>query len=186
MEAAFMNLEPKVMDKVLQSVGLDSKYDILIIKNGATIIKSVHIDNTVAKVFIVISKGEDDEAGDDATSINVLCNKFLRDAESLIQHQTVAAGWRLVQAQRNVCDQSMTSIDDNRSRRRQLMRIVQTALSSKLLTRKRVLFATSTVDAVIRLKGNGDIKNSKRKGKSTLKASYPAWRSNLVSRIVKA
>jgi T-complex protein 1 subunit beta len=173
MEGAFMNLEPKVMNKVLQSVGPDSKYDILIIKNGATIIKSVHIDNTFAKVFIVISKGEDDEAGDDATSINVLCNKFLRDAETLIQHQTVAVGWRLVQAQRNVCNQSVTSIDDNRSCRRQLMRIVQTALSSKLLTRKRVLFAISTVDAVIRLKGSGDIKNSKRKGKSTLKASYP-------------
>jgi TCP-1/cpn60 chaperonin family len=147
MEAVFMNLEPKGLYKVLQSVGSDSKYDILIIKHGAAIIKSVHIDKIVAKIFTEISQGQDDKVCDNATSVVVIRDEVLQDTESLICLQTVAAGWRLAQAQSNVIDQSMISIDDNEPSRRKVLQIAKISLSPNLLTHKRV--HSAAVDVVI-------------------------------------
>jgi T-complex protein 1 subunit beta len=173
-------LGPKGMDKILQSVGPDSNHSISVTNDGATILKSVHIDNAAAKVLVDISKVQDDEVGDGTTSVAVLCGELLREAESLIMTQrihpqTVAAGWRLAQAQaRAALEQAAISIDDAEFRRQQLMRIAQTTLSSKLLTHEKVHFATLAVDAVLRLKGSGDLQHIqilKRPGGS-LKDSY--------------
>ena len=67
--------------------------------DGATILKSVLIDNPAAKVLIDISKVQDDEVGDGTTSVCVLAGEFLRQAAELIEKkmhpQTVVEGYRL-------------------------------------------------------------------------------------------
>ncbi|CAM9992129.1 unnamed protein product [Heterosigma akashiwo] len=76
-------LGPKGMDKILVSVSAHDK-SISVTNDGATILKSVHVDNAAAKVLIDIAKTQDDEVGDGTTSVAVLCGELLREAEALI------------------------------------------------------------------------------------------------------
>ena len=66
--------------------------------DGATILKSIGVDNPAAKVLVDISKVQDDEVGDGTTSVTVLACELLREAEELVSQkihpQTIIAGWR--------------------------------------------------------------------------------------------
>ena len=68
--------------------------------DGATILKSIGIDNPAAKVLVDISKVQDDEVGDGTTSVVVLACELLKEAERLIalkiHPQTIVAGFRKV------------------------------------------------------------------------------------------
>jgi T-complex protein 1 subunit beta len=73
------------MDKILQSVGdPHAKKHITVTNDGATILKSIHIDNPAAKILIDISKTQDEEVGDGTTTVAVLAGELLREAERLI------------------------------------------------------------------------------------------------------
>merc|ERR1719487_2897783 len=73
-------LGPKGMDKILQPMpGEGSGYKKTTVTNdGATILKSVWIDNPAAKILIDMSKTQDSECGDGTTSVVVLAAEFLR------------------------------------------------------------------------------------------------------------
>jgi len=77
------SLGPKGMDKILQSASRGGAVSVT--NDGATILKSVLIDNPAAKVLIDISKVQDDEVGDGTTSVCVLAGEFLRQAAELIE-----------------------------------------------------------------------------------------------------
>lgn len=49
------------MNKILQSSG---NGDITVTNDGATILKSIQLDNAAAKILVNISKVQDDEVGD--------------------------------------------------------------------------------------------------------------------------
>ncbi|KAL6884598.1 hypothetical protein ACP4OV_010534 [Aristida adscensionis] len=90
-------LGQKGMDKILQSTGRSRS--VTVTNDGATILKSLHIDNPAAKVLDDISKVQDDEAGDGTTSVVVLAGELLREAEKLvdlkIHPMTIIAGYRM-------------------------------------------------------------------------------------------
>ena len=73
---------------------------ITITNDGATILKSVPVDNPAAKVLVEIAKTQDDTVGDGTTSVAVLCGELLREAEFLVNQRvhpmTIMAGWRQV------------------------------------------------------------------------------------------
>jgi len=91
-------LGPKGMDKILISTGEHSRGEIQVTNDGATILKSIQVDNPAAKVLVDISKTQDEEVGDGTTSVCVLAGELLREAEKLIEKkihpQTIIAGWR--------------------------------------------------------------------------------------------
>jgi T-complex protein 1 subunit beta len=66
--------------------------------DGATILKSIHIDNPAARILVDISKTQDDEVGDGTTTVAVLASELLREAEKLVElkihPQHIIAGWR--------------------------------------------------------------------------------------------
>ena len=84
------------MNKILQSV---STGDINVTNDGATILKSIQLDNAAAKILVNISKVQDDEIGDGTTSVCVFASELLREAEKLItmkiHPQTIVEGYRL-------------------------------------------------------------------------------------------
>ncbi|XWS20881.1 hypothetical protein CRYUN_Cryun30bG0007000 [Craigia yunnanensis] len=90
-------LGPKGMDKILQSTGRG--HEVTVTNDGATILKSLHIDNPAAKVLIDISKVQDDEVGDGTTSVVVLAGELLREAEKLvavkIHPMIIISGYRM-------------------------------------------------------------------------------------------
>lgn len=69
-------LGPKGMDKILQSVSPDN-HGIQVTNDGATILRSVYLDNAAAKVLVDIAKVQDDEVGDGTTSVAVFCGELL-------------------------------------------------------------------------------------------------------------
>lgn len=153
-------LGPKGMDKILQSA---STGEIMVTNDGATILKSIALDNAAAKVLVNISKVQDDEVGDGTTSVTVLAAELLREAEQLvakkIHPQTIIEGYRLAsQAALQALEASAMNHSNNEDLlRKDLTSIARTTLSSKVLSQDRSQFSQLAVDAVLRLRGSTDL-----------------------------
>ncbi|CAH1798138.1 unnamed protein product [Owenia fusiformis] len=155
-------LGPKGMDKILQSSN-PVNGGIQVTNDGATILRSIGVDNPAAKVLVEISKVQDDEVGDGTTSVTVLACEMLKEAEQLIEQkmhpQTIIAGWRKAT---DVAREALTSFardhgSDPVKFREDLMNIARTTLSSKILTEQKDYFSNLAVDAILRLKGSGNL-----------------------------
>jgi len=176
-------LGPKGMDKILQPLSAEGAGDKIVITNdGATILKSIYIDNPAAKILVDISKTQDSSVGDGTTTVAVLAGELLREAEKLINKkfhpQIIIEGWREA---RKIAKETLMKISiDNSSKpeefRNDLINIAKTTLSSKLLTHEKEFFAKIVVDSVLRLKTTPSLEHIQiiKKPGSTLKDSFLA------------
>jgi T-complex protein 1 subunit beta len=157
-------LGPKGMDKILQSMSDEGK-KVSFTNDGATILRSIPIDNAAAKIIVDTSKTQDDEIGDGTTSVAVLAGEFLREAEKLIDMkihpQIIIRGWRkaLLAAREALTASALDHHDNPDKFREDLLNIARTTLSSKILSSSKDYFAKLAVDAVMRLKGSTDLNN---------------------------
>lgn len=155
-------LGPKGMDKILVSHGRGGG-SVEVTNDGATILKSVGVDNPAAKILVDMSRVQDDEVGDGTTSVTVLAAELLREAEKLIEQklhpQTIVAGWRMAAqiARKAITDASQDNSADDAKFKEDLMNIARTTLSSKILYQHKDFFSKLAVDAVLRLKGSGEL-----------------------------
>jgi len=154
-------LGPKGMDKILQSV--QKGHDVKVTNDGATILKSIYVDNPAAKVLVDISKAQDDEVGDGTTSVVVFASELLRQAEQLVaQH---VHPMTIIQGFREACEAAKGALEeaardnakDEKKFEEDLLNIAKTTLSSKILTHDKEHFARLAVDAVMRLNGSGNL-----------------------------
>ncbi|XP_019174899.1 PREDICTED: T-complex protein 1 subunit beta-like [Ipomoea nil] len=156
-------LGPKGMDKILQSTGRG--HSVTVTNDGATILKSLHIDNPAAKVLVDISKVQDDEVGDGTTSVVVLAGELLSEAEKLINSKIhpmiIISGFRMAAecARNALLEKVVDNRQDAEKFRSDLMRIAMTTLSSKILSQDKDHFAKLAVDAVMRLKGSTNLES---------------------------
>jgi T-complex protein 1 subunit beta len=74
------------MDKILATMGGDRR-TITVTNDGATILKSIYVDNPAAKILIDISKTQDDEVGDGTTTVAVMAGELLKEAEKLVNQK---------------------------------------------------------------------------------------------------
>eukprot|EP01125_Pyxidicula_operculata_P008449 TRINITY_DN2832_c0_g1_i1.p1 TRINITY_DN2832_c0_g1~~TRINITY_DN2832_c0_g1_i1.p1 ORF type:complete len:540 (+),score=183.76 TRINITY_DN2832_c0_g1_i1:1178-2797(+) len=156
-------LGPKGMDKILQS--MSEHGEIQITNDGATILKSLYIDNPAAKVIVDISKTQDDEVGDGTTSVVVLAGELLREAEKLINErkihpQIIIEGWReAANAAKAALEASaVNNSTDSEKFKQDLLNIARTTLSSKILGHGyKEHFSNLAVQAVTRLKGSTNL-----------------------------
>lgn len=155
-------LGPKGMDKILVSYGR-SAGNVEVTNDGATILKSVGVDNPAAKILVDMSRVQDDEVGDGTTSVTVLASELLREAEKLIDlkihPQTIIAGWRRAAevAREALTNSTQDHSGDPEKFKEDLMNIARTTLSSKILSQHKEYFSKLAVDAVLRLKGSGEL-----------------------------
>lgn len=156
-------LGPKGMNKILQSA---SNQTVTVTNDGATILKSISLDNPAAKILVNISKVQDDEVGDGTTSVCVLASELLREAEKLItiqkiHPQTVVEGYRIAShaALEALEGAAIDHGKDEKQFREDLFNIARTTLSSKVLNQDKGYFANLAVDAVLRLKGSTDLEH---------------------------
>lgn len=93
----------------------------------------------------------------------ILASELLKEAERMIDQkihpQTIIAGWRkAVEVAREALLQTSRDNSSNiETFREDLMNIARTTLSSKILSQHKEHFSKLTVDAVLRLKGSGDL-----------------------------
>jgi T-complex protein 1 subunit beta len=158
------------MDKIL--LPQSASAPIQVTNDGATILKSVLVDNPAAKILCDISRIQDEEVGDGTTSVCVLAAELLRQAEKLIDQrrihpQTIIQAYRLAsQAAINALTASSSDAESSipsgegqfsASLKESLMQIAKTTLSSKVLASHREYFAQMAVDAVARLGGSREL-----------------------------
>lgn len=154
-------LGPKGMDKILQSMGDRDKKKVTFTNDGATILKSIPIDNAAAKILVDTSKTQDAEVGDGTTSVAVLAGELLREAERLVSKKihpaTIIRGWRkAIVVARNALEQaSKDNSADIETFRQDLINISSTTLSSKILSSSKQHFSELAVNAILRLSKNG-------------------------------
>ena len=164
-------LGPKGMDKILQSSGRDGNSQVSVTNDGATILKSIVVDNPAAKILIDISKTQDEEVGDGTTTVCVLAGELLRQAEKLIlieqlHPQSIIDGWReAVKISRAALEKSAVNHFSDPSRfKEDLIKIAGTTLASKVLSIDKDHFAGLAVEAVLRLgEGAGSAAEAKTK-----------------------
>jgi T-complex protein 1 subunit beta len=143
-----------------------SNQTITVTNDGATILKSIALDNPAAKILVNISKVQDDEVGDGTTSVCVLASELLREAEKLvttqrIHPQTVVEGYRIASkaALKALEESALDNGKDEKKFRDDLFNIARTTLSSKVLSQDKDYFANLAVDAVLRLRGSTDLEH---------------------------
>lgn len=77
----------------------DSKGEVLITNDGATILKQMEVVHPAAKMLVEISKAQDIEAGDGTTSVVVIAGALLNVCELLMQKgihpTTISEGFQL-------------------------------------------------------------------------------------------
>lgn len=89
--------------------------------------------------------------------------ELLKEAERLVDQkihpQTIIAGWRKAsdEAKKALLEASLDNSSNSEKFREDLMNIARTTLSSKILSQDKEHFAKLAVDAVLRLKGSGDL-----------------------------
>merc|ERR1719271_3588 len=153
------------MDKILQPLPGQGgpPASATVTNDGATILKSVWIDNPAAKILVDISKTQDSECGDGTTSVVVLAAELLRNAQYLVETkmhpQVIIRGYRLALA---AAREKLDSLAKDNGKdpvafREDLLRIARTTLSSKLLKHEKEHFAQLAVDSVLRLKGKAQL-----------------------------
>lgn len=123
--------------------------DIMVTNDGATILKSIVVNNPAAKVLIDIAKTQDEEVGDGTTSVTVLAGELLREAEKLVAQRihpmVIIDGWRraVAVARKALKASSLDHSGDAEKFKEDLMNIARTTLSSKLLTHEKDQFGKS-------------------------------------------
>lgn len=157
-------LGPKGMDKILVATGRNAG-QVEVTNDGATILRAVGVDNPAAKILVDMSRVQDEEVGDGTTSVTVLASELLREAEKLVEQklhpQIIVSGWRL--ATQVALEALTAAAQDNSANdekfKNDLLNIARTTLSSKILHQHKEFFAKLAVDAVLRLKGSGELKS---------------------------
>jgi len=173
-------LGPKGMDKILQSMGERNKQKVTFTNDGATILRSIPIDNAAAKILVDCSKTQDEEVGDGTTSVAVLAGEFLREAEKLVSQkihpQTIIRGWRkaIVVARAALDKVAIDNGKDKEKFRLDLINIARTTLSSKILSQSKDHFSELSANAILRLGESTDLQNIQiiKKAGGKLEDSY--------------
>ncbi|GAB1295587.1 T-complex protein 1 subunit beta [Apodemus speciosus] len=153
-------LGPKGMDKILLSSGRDAS--LMVTNDGATILKNIGVDNPAAKVLVDMSRVQDDEVGDGTTSVTVLAAELLRSRIFNCKKDTSTDHHRRLERSHKGRKEALLSsaVDHGSDEVRfwqDLMNIAGTTLSSKLLTHHKDHFTKLAVEAVLRLKGSGNL-----------------------------
>ncbi|XP_042911025.1 T-complex protein 1 subunit beta [Parasteatoda tepidariorum] len=157
-------LGPKGMDKILVSDSKRMGSTIELTNDGATILRSIGVDNPAAKILVEMSKVQDNEVGDGTTTVTVLASELLKEADKLItvrlHPQTIISGWRKAAKE---AKSAMTNFTYDRSADAEqfdqdLMNIARTTLSSKILNKHKDFFAKIAIAAVKRLNKSTDLK----------------------------
>ncbi|KAF1743699.1 hypothetical protein MXB_3619 [Myxobolus squamalis] len=159
-------LGPKGMDKILLRGLTGPSKGFSVTNDGATIMKSIGIDNPAAKVLVNVSKIQDDEVGDGTTSVVVLAAELLREAEKLVNTglhpQTIISGWHKAAESAEEALDAMSfplKLDESPEIIQKLRNLTMVTLSSKILDQEREKFCDLAVKAVMRLRGSDHLQS---------------------------
>ncbi|KAI9352653.1 chaperonin Cpn60/TCP-1 family [Obelidium mucronatum] len=147
-------LGPRGMDKLI----VDSKGQVTISNDGATILRLLDIVHPAGKAIVDISRAQDAEVGDGTTSVTLLASELLKEIKQYVEDgvspQIIMKGFRKasVLAVNKVKELAVTIERKNADEFRDLLeKCAATAMSSKLIHSHKDFFKKMVVDSVLHL-----------------------------------
>ncbi|KAJ1993851.1 T-complex protein 1 subunit eta [Dimargaris cristalligena] len=147
-------LGPRGMDKLI----VDSRGNVTISNDGATIMRLLDIVQPAAKALVDIARSQDAEVGDGTTSVVLLAGEMLKEVKGYIDEgvspYVVIKGFRKAcQLALNHIKELAVSVDktDETKFRELLSKCAGTAMNSKLIYSQKEFFTKMVVDAVLHL-----------------------------------
>lgn len=146
-DAVKSTLGPRGMDKML----VDSKGDVVITNDGATILKEIDIKHPAAKMIVEVAKTQDEACGDGTTTAVILTGELLKQAESLLDqhiHPTVISHGFMIAAEHAKKTLDQIAIQLKKDDEQTLQYIAMTAMSGKGASGSKELLSKIIVQAV--------------------------------------
>ncbi|OLL24638.1 putative T-complex protein 1 subunit eta [Neolecta irregularis DAH-3] len=147
-------LGPLGADKLM----VDSKGEVTISNDGATIMKLLDIVHPAAKSLVDIARAQDAEVGDGTTSVVVLAGELLSEVKGFIEEgvspNIIIKGYRKAcQLAVNYIKEISVRIERSKEKefREMLNKCAATAMSSKLIQSNEGFFTKMVVEAVLAL-----------------------------------
>lgn len=147
-------LGPRGMDKLI----VDSKNEVTISNDGATVLKLLDIVHPAGKTLVDISRAQDAEVGDGTTSVTLFAAELLNQAKPFVEDgvspQTIIKGFRKASllAINKIKELAINVERSNEQEFRHLLeRCAGTAMSSKIIHGQKDFFSKMCVDAVLHL-----------------------------------
>ncbi|KAM0786958.1 T-complex protein 1 subunit epsilon [Microbotryomycetes sp. NB124-2] len=144
------SLGPRGLDKIL----ISPDGDITVTNDGATILGQMQVEHEIAKLLVELSKSQDDEIGDGTTGVVVLAGALLESAAALIDRGIhpikIADGFeRACAVAVKELERTGDVIPFSRQDTSELLKVAQTSMGSKIVSKAHGLFAQIAVDAVL-------------------------------------
>ncbi|SCZ99395.1 BZ3500_MvSof-1268-A1-R1_Chr3-1g05990 [Microbotryum saponariae] len=144
------SLGPRGLDKIL----ISQDGDITVTNDGATILGQMQVEHEIAKLLVQLSKSQDDEIGDGTTGVVVLAGALLESASGLLDRGIhpikIADGFERACA---VAVAELERVGDvieySKHNQTELLKVAQTSMGSKIVSKAQGLFAQIAVDAVL-------------------------------------
>jgi T-complex protein 1 subunit epsilon len=127
---------------------------VLVSNDGATILEKMEINHQIAKLFVELSKSQDNEIGDGTTGVVVIAGEMLNNAQLLLDKGLhpiqIANGYEkaceiAVNHVKNVCRE----LDIKKNSNLELIQCAMTALGSKIVSKHQRQLAEICVGAVL-------------------------------------
>lgn len=149
-DAIKTSLGPRGMDKMIQ----DSKGEVTITNDGATILKKMKVIHPAAKMFVDLSQAQDKEAGDGTTSVVILAGALLESclkplSRGIHPARTSDSLQKFAAHSLEVLESMAIPVD--LSDRESLLNSANTSLNSKVVHEHSGILAPMAVDAVCKL-----------------------------------
>jgi len=142
-------LGPKAMLKML----MDPMGGIVLTNDGNAILREITVKHPAAKTMIEIARAQDEETGDGTTSVIILTGEVMTQAQQFLEqglHPTIIIkGFRMaLEDMISWCEQKFSKQIDISSGSAQLMSVVKSCLSTKMLARYMDLAVNIAVEVV--------------------------------------
>ncbi|GAA5842566.1 hypothetical protein JCM5353_008471 [Sporobolomyces roseus] len=144
------SLGPRGLDKIM----ISPDGDITVTNDGATIMGQMQVEHEIAKLLVELSKSQDDEIGDGTTGVVVLAGALLESAATLLDRGIhpikIADGFDKACAVAVAeLDKVGDKIEFSKEDTTELLKVAQTSMGSKIVSKAHGLFAQIAVDAVL-------------------------------------
>lgn len=144
------SLGPRGLDKIL----ISPDGDIQVTNDGATIMSNMELEHQIAKLLVQLSKSQDDEIGDGTTSVVVMAGALLEQSEALIDRGIhpirIADGFeRACEVAVRALEKASDKVEFDRDHIDELLKVAQTSLGSKIVSKSSSKFARIATEAVL-------------------------------------
>jgi len=141
-------LGPRAMLKMV----LDAMGGIVLTNDGNAILREIDVNHPAAKSMIELSRAQDENVGDGTTSVIILAGEVLSMAESWIEKGTHPR--LIIGGYTKALEDALTTIDKlavrvDLNNRSELLKIVQSCIGTKFISRWSDLMCNLALDAVL-------------------------------------